>query len=167
MTMNPNDKTAVLEKIKKYPDLEERVNSYLGTMEQDKNLSIEAIKAMEMHGEDKSLENIFSASVGADGEVPSEILDVLGKYPEFQKGVNAYLKQAQEEEKYHMSNHALEVMMSQADLEPVKLEPVPEELSELIKKYPDVEEELNEYLDAVRKQQEMHLSIHALKALGK
>lgn len=164
----------MLEKLKKYPELEKSVNTYVETLKREKKqgLSIDALKVLESHDDVKPIEGLFRASVGADGDVPTEIMDVIGKYPEFETALNSYLRTMAVEKAQKLSVDAVSVMKSQEDVRPVEgtaasADDLHTELLEKLKQYPDVEEQLGNYLSAMKKEQEKHLSIHGVKVLDK
>lgn len=157
--------------IRKYPELEKRVNEYIETVAEEKetHLNIDALKVMDAHEDVKPLENLFAVSAGADG-VPAEVMSVLKKYPEFEEKVNAFMKKASAEKESHLRIDALNVLEAHEDVEAVKLEVADEAASglmDIISKYPEAEKELKEYVESVKKQREMHVSVDALKVFEK
>ena len=157
--------------IRKYPELEKRVNEYIETVAEEKeaHLNIDALKVMEAHDDVKPLDGLFAASAGADG-VPEEIISVLKKYPEFEEKVNAFMKKASAEKESHLRIDALNVLEAHENVEAAKLDTADETeagLMDIISKYPEAEKELKEYMESVKKQREMHVSVDALKVFEK
>lgn len=162
----------ILKKLKQYPELGEVVNPYLKAAEtqQKMNLSPDAREALESEASVKPLEGLFHASVGKDGTVPEEIMQVIKKYPDFEASVNTYLTTMRDEQAKRLSIDAVKAMESQAGVKAVKVDfskAIPKEIMDVVKQYPDIEQEINEYLDTMKKEQELNLSIDAVKMLEK
>lgn len=159
-----------MEIIKKYPELEKRVNDYIETVSEGKKkgLAIDALKVLEGHSDVKPLEGIFKASTG--DEVPEEVMAVLKKYPEFEESVNAYLEKVAAGKKLGVAIDALNVFEGHEDVAPVEIELEEYDVKELMKivsNYPDAEAELKEHLAFVERQKKLNLSPDALKVLEK
>lgn len=162
----------VLKTLKQYPELDKVVDTYLkaADTQQRMHLSPDAREALESEANVKPLEGLFHASVGAGGTVPEEIMQVIRKYPDFEESVNTYLSTMRKEQENRLSIDAVKAMESQAGVKAEKVDfskAIPKEIMDVIKEYPDIEQEINEYLDTMKKEQELNLSIDAVKMLEK
>ena len=73
-------------------------------------------------------------------------------------------------QKSHLRIDALNVLEEHENVEAVKLDTADETeagLMDIISKYPEAEKELKEYMESVKKQREMHVSVDALKVFEK
>lgn len=163
-------RTEILEMLKKYPELSEVVDEYLKTAkaQDEMHLSADAEKALKTESGLKPLESLFHASVGSAEAVPDEVLDVIKKYPDFEESVNTYLRTMYAAKTQGLSIDAVKMMESQAHVKAIHIDfkdVVPKEIMDVIKLYPNIEQELNEYLDTMKKEQELNLSVDAVKML--
>ncbi len=162
----------ILETLRKYPELDEVVDTYLkaADTQQKMHLSADAREALETEGKVKPLEGLFHASVGKDGTVPEEIMQAFKKYPAFEESVNAYLATMRDEQEKRLSIDAVKSMESQAGVKAAKVDfskAIPKEIMDVIREYPDIEKEIDGFLDTMKKEQELHLSVDAVKMLEK
>lgn len=162
----------VLDMLKEYPELDGAVDEYLkaAKAQEEMHLSADAEKMLETESGVKPLETLFHVSAGSAEAVPDEVLDVIKKYPDFEESVNSFLTTMHAERTQGLSVDAVKMMESQADVKPIHVDfnrVVPKEILDVVRMYPDIHQELNTYLDTMKKEQELRLSIDAVKMLEK